>query len=127
MVHQRSAIYYKNLINFYEYPGQTEKAESVAYEALKLLPGEANLHFSLAGMLGKQGRFSESEHHFRNAINLKPDNPTYHTNLGVLYHRWKRYDEAEHCYRWALSLDPFLKSPIENLRLLQKAKLSKVP
>lgn len=93
-----------------------------ASEALKILPNEANLHFTLAGIYGKQGKFEESEYHFLKTIQLNSDNPMYHTNLGVLYHRWKKFDLAEKCYQRALSLDSKWKSAIENLKLLHKAK-----
>ena len=43
------------------FTGQPERSELTALEALKFLPREANLHFSLAGILGKQNRFEESE------------------------------------------------------------------
>lgn len=91
-------------------------------EALNILPDEANLHFSLAGILGKQSQFKESESHFLSAIRLNPHSPIYHTNLGVLYHRWKKFEKAEQSYQKALSIDPQWKSAIENLKLLQKAK-----
>lgn len=67
------------------FTGQPERSELTALEALKFLPREANLHFSLAGILGKQNRFEESEKHFLAAIEINPDNPIYHTNLGKFF------------------------------------------
>ena len=96
-----------------------ERAESTAVESIRLIPDDANLHFSLAGILGKKGRFSRSEFHFLEAIKINGGtNAVYHTNLGVLYHRWKRYQLARECYDRALSIDPLNKSAQENLKLL---------
>lgn len=103
--------------------GQSARSETTAIEALKALPNEANLHFSLAGILGKQSRFEESERYFLAAVQLNPHSPIYHTNLGVLYHRWKKYDLADESYRRALQLDPNWRSAIENLKLLRKTRL----
>lgn len=103
--------------------GQPQRAEATAVESLKILPNEANLHFSLAGILGKRNQFQESESHFLSAIQLNSNSAMYHTNLGVLYHRWKKFHLAQQCYERALSLDPHWKSAIDNLKLLEKAKL----
>ena len=59
-----------------------EKAETVAQEALSILPMEPSLHFNLANTLGKAGRFAEAEKHFTEAIGLDMKNPVYYTNLG---------------------------------------------
>ena len=71
-----------NGMKLIEFLGQPERSESTTLEALKFVPREPNLHFSLAGLLGKQNRFAESEQYFLKAIEIRPDNPTYHTNLG---------------------------------------------
>lgn len=96
----------------------------MALEALKALPNESNLHFCLAGILGKQNRFQEAEQYFLSAIQLQPSSPVFHTNLGVLYHRWKRFDRAERSYLRALELDPGWKSAKDNYNLLLKTKRS---
>jgi Flp pilus assembly protein TadD len=59
-----------------------DKAESIAQEALTILPQEPSLHFNLANTLGKAGRFAEAEKHFMEAIGLDMKNAVYYTNLG---------------------------------------------
>jgi Flp pilus assembly protein TadD, contains TPR repeats len=59
-----------------------DKAESIAQEALTILPQEPSLHFNLANTLGKAGRFAEAEKHFMEAIGLDMKNALYYTNLG---------------------------------------------
>jgi Flp pilus assembly protein TadD len=59
-----------------------DRAESVAQEALTILPREPSLHFNLANTLGKTGRFIEAEKHFTEAITLDMKNAVYYTNLG---------------------------------------------
>uniref|UniRef100_T1J4V1 dolichyl-phosphate-mannose--protein mannosyltransferase n=1 Tax=Strigamia maritima TaxID=126957 RepID=T1J4V1_STRMM len=100
--------------------GELDKAETVALEALQILPDEPSLHFNLANALGKTGRYSESERHFVEAIRLNPSTPSYYTNLGVLYHRWKKYTQAEIAYSQALKLNPSMKSARDNLELLRR-------
>jgi len=59
-----------------------DKAESIAQEALTILPQEPSLHFNLANTLGKGGRFAEAEKHFMEAVGLDMKNAVYYTNLG---------------------------------------------
>jgi Flp pilus assembly protein TadD len=59
-----------------------DKAESIAQQALTILPQEPSLHFNLANTLGKAGRFAEAEKHFTEAIGLDSKNAIYYTNLG---------------------------------------------
>jgi Flp pilus assembly protein TadD len=59
-----------------------DRAESIAQEALTVLPREPSLHFNLASTLGKTGRFVEAEKHFTEAITLDVKNAVYYTNLG---------------------------------------------
>ncbi|PSN55969.1 Transmembrane and TPR repeat-containing protein 4 [Blattella germanica] len=115
-------VAWSNMIIMLDSIGEMEKAESVAQEALTILPLEPSLHFNLANTLGKAGRFAEAEKHFTEAIGLDLKNAVYYTNLGVLYHRWKKYDKAERLYRRALELNPQLQSAKDNMVLLQKAR-----
>lgn len=59
-----------------------DRAETIAQEALVILPQEPSLHFNLANTLGKVGRFAEAEKHFKDAISLDMNNAVYCTNLG---------------------------------------------
>jgi Flp pilus assembly protein TadD len=58
------------------------RAETIAQEALAVLPQEPSLHFNLANTLGKAGRFAEAEKHFKEAVGLDMKNAVYYTNLG---------------------------------------------
>ena len=54
----------------------------MARAALKFIPGDATIHFNIANILGKAGRFEEAEVEFKEAISRDPTNPTVLTNLG---------------------------------------------
>ncbi|XP_067014529.2 protein O-mannosyl-transferase TMTC4 isoform X2 [Anabrus simplex] len=116
-------VAWSNMIIMLDSIGESAKAETVAHEALSVLPTEPSLHFNLANTLGKAGRFAEAEKHFAAAISYDLRNPVYYTNLGVLYHRWKKYDKAEGLYLRALELNPNLQSAKDNLALLHKTLL----
>ncbi|KAK2705210.1 hypothetical protein QYM36_017305 [Artemia franciscana] len=114
------ALAWSNLIAMLDNEGNVSKAMMLSKKALKYIPGEPSLHFTMANALGKTGRYQESEDHFLEAIRLMPDNPVYYANLGVLYHRWKKYEKALLYYRLALQLDPEFRSAKENVRMVEK-------
>lgn len=62
--------------------GEWDKAQSLASEALAILPNDSALHFNLANTLGKKGHYENAEQHFLKAIQLKDKQALYHTNLG---------------------------------------------
>jgi Flp pilus assembly protein TadD len=89
-----------------------DRAESVAQEALAILPQEPSLHFNLANTLGKAGRFAEAEKHFKEAVGLDTKNAVYYTNLG----------------KWLISTDSDYKTvlnflPLQQLRLRRKLNI----
>lgn len=110
---------WNNIIVLLENSGQLEKAALACKQALGLLPKYAGFHFSLGNILGKMGKFKESEGHFLEAIQLKSTDANYFGNLGVLYHKWGKKIEAEKFYRKALSLNPDNQMVQENFRKLQ--------
>jgi len=100
--------------------GAYDRAQKIALEALHFHPNQSSLHFNYANVLGKDGKFKESETYFKSAIDLNPEKAVYFANLAVLYHRWKDYTKALANYRKALELDPHLKSAKQNLDSLEK-------
>uniref|UniRef100_A0A2C9JZX4 dolichyl-phosphate-mannose--protein mannosyltransferase n=1 Tax=Biomphalaria glabrata TaxID=6526 RepID=A0A2C9JZX4_BIOGL len=99
-----------------------EQAANVALSALRFIPHNSAIQFSLANVFGKQDNYKESEKYFLLALQGDPRNPTIHMNLGVLYHRWGKYKEALACYTKSLELDPHNQVTMDNLNLL-KAKM----
>ncbi|CAG2167724.1 unnamed protein product [Oppiella nova] len=85
---------FNNLILMLDNTGRYESAYLIALEALEYHSNESSLHFNVANVLGKMGKFNESEIHFEKAIALSPQKANYFANLGVLYHRWKDYPKA---------------------------------
>lgn len=83
-------VSWNNLVLMLDQRGHASDAERAALQALRHLPHEPALHFQLANILGKAGKYQRSEQHFLAAIRLKLDNPSYHTNLGklLLNSRW---------------------------------------
>ncbi|KAJ8870965.1 hypothetical protein PR048_027267 [Dryococelus australis] len=75
-------VAWNNMVIMLDNIGHGEQAELVAQQALAVLPSEPSLHFNLANVLGKSGRFAEAEKHFLEAITFDHNNPMYHTNLG---------------------------------------------
>lgn len=102
----------------------SEQALKIANQALQYIPDYASIHFNIAYILGKSGRFLEAETYFKQAISRSPTDPMFHTNLGVLYHRWNKVKEAEYMYKKALEFNPHSSSAKENLKKLQSLKRS---
>ncbi|CAL1531228.1 unnamed protein product [Lymnaea stagnalis] len=99
-----------------------DQAENLALTALKIMPDNPSLIFSLANVYGKQEKYAESEKMFLAAIKRDPSNPNIHLNLGVLYHRWGKYNQAEASYQRSLLISPNNAIALENMNLL-KAKM----
>lgn len=95
-------------------------AEAAGYSAINHLPQESILYLHLGSVLGKMGRYKESEQSFLQAIKLMPTNSRYYLNLGVLYHRWGKFPEAVTAYKKSLSLDPTQKNAQQYLQTVQK-------
>jgi len=63
-------------------------------------------HSILGNMFGRNGKFTESEFHFKEALRLNPNLPIAHSEYAYLLNLLKRYDEAETHFKEALRLEP---------------------
>ncbi|BFZ06499.1 hypothetical protein BsWGS_09538 [Bradybaena similaris] len=113
---------WNNAIVLLDNLGLYDKAVNMAFAALKFLPDNSAIMFTLASCYGKQGKFEDSEKWFLAALQQNPQNANSHLNLGVLYHRWGKYKEANASYQRALQLDPSNTAAADNMRSL-KAKM----
>ncbi|XP_019639051.1 PREDICTED: transmembrane and TPR repeat-containing protein 4-like [Branchiostoma belcheri] len=109
-----------NMIVLLDNLGDLSKAEVVGKEAVKVLPNDPSIQFTLANVLGKASKYQEAEKLYWRAIDKSPKAANYHGNLGVLYHRWGKYPEAERCYKKSIELDPTAATTQENLVKLQR-------
>uniref|UniRef100_A0A3B1KAC8 dolichyl-phosphate-mannose--protein mannosyltransferase n=1 Tax=Astyanax mexicanus TaxID=7994 RepID=A0A3B1KAC8_ASTMX len=96
------------------------QAELIGKEALKILPKDHTIMFSLANVLGKQQKYKESEGFFLNALKINPNAASCHGNLAVLYHRWGKLDLAKKHYELSLKLDPKAPGTNENYNMLKR-------
>ncbi len=75
-------------------------------EALRLRPGETELHNLLGSALSKTGDTDGAIEAFRSAIRTKPGSALLHYNLGIMLAREGRLEEAIEANRQALRIDP---------------------
>lgn len=82
--------------------------ESVAYgrDLVRLYPGAALSHRTLAGVLRRSGQFEQAEGGLRTALELNSQQPATWYQLGDLLQCYKPGAEVEVCYRRALALEP---------------------
>ncbi|CAB1346800.1 unnamed protein product [Coregonus sp. 'balchen'] len=87
------------------------QAEAIGREALKLLPNDHTIMFSLA---------NESEGFFLQALKINPNAASCHGNLAVLYHRWGKLELAKKHYELSLKLDPDAPGTRDNYNMLRR-------
>ncbi|KAE8625877.1 hypothetical protein XENTR_v10006425 [Xenopus tropicalis] len=114
------SLAWNNMIILMDNTGNLAKAEAIGREALKLLPNDHSITFSLANVLGKAQKYKESESLFLKAIEANPSSASYHNNLAVLYHRWGNLDLAKKHYEISMKLDPSAPGTKENYGLLKR-------
>ncbi|XP_073520308.1 protein O-mannosyl-transferase TMTC4 isoform X1 [Phyllobates terribilis] len=114
------SLAWNNMIILLDNTGNLAQAEAIGREALKLLPHDHSITFSLANVLGKAQKYKESEGLFLRAIEANPSSASYHGNLAVLYHRWGRLDLAKKYYEISMKLDPSASGTKENYNLLKR-------
>lgn len=114
------SLAWNNMIILLDNTGNLAQAEAVGREALKLLPHDHSITFSLANVLGKAEKYKESESLFLRAIEANPSSASYHGNLAVLYHRWGHLDLAKKYYEISMKLDPSAQGTRENYNLLKR-------
>jgi len=85
---------------------QDKDALFALQKAIKLLPGEADLHSDLGHALAKQGRVLEAEASILRALKIAPNMAEAQRNLGVVLNEQGRLTEAEASYRRALEIQP---------------------
>jgi tetratricopeptide (TPR) repeat protein len=72
------------LCNVFETLGRVDEADAAVREAIRLGPGDDNLHFYRGHRAQRLNRFAEAEAAYREAIRLKPDHGSAHFHLGQL-------------------------------------------
>ncbi|MEE6470803.1 hypothetical protein FKM82_009069 [Ascaphus truei] len=114
------SLAWNNMIILLDNTGNLVEAEAVGREALKRVPNDHSVAFSLANVLGKAQKYKESEGLFLKAIKANPLSASYHGNLAVLYHRWGNLDQAKEHYETSMKLDPSAPGTKENYSLLKR-------
>ncbi|XP_066542710.1 protein O-mannosyl-transferase TMTC4 [Hoplias malabaricus] len=114
------SLAWNNMVILLDNTGNLAQAELIGKEALKILPKDHTIMFSLANVLGKQQKYKESEGFFLNALKINPNAASCHGNLAVLYHRWGKLDMAKKHYELSLKLDPSAPGTIENYNMLKR-------
>ncbi|XP_063281375.1 protein O-mannosyl-transferase TMTC4 isoform X1 [Pelobates fuscus] len=114
------SLAWNNMIILLDNTGNLAQAEAIGREALKLIPKDHSIIFSLANVLGKAQKYKESEDLFLKAIEANPSIASYHGNLAVLYHRWGKLELAKKYYETSMKLDPSAPGTKENYNLLKR-------
>ncbi|XP_078736247.1 protein O-mannosyl-transferase TMTC4 isoform X1 [Lampetra fluviatilis] len=73
---------WNNMIVLLDNSGSMEEAARIGRLALQSVPGEHGLLFTVANVLGKTGRFQDSESLYLQALKGNPNAANYHGNLG---------------------------------------------
>lgn len=114
------SLAWNNMVILLDNTGNLAQAELIGKEALKIIPKDHTIMFSLANVLGKQQKYKESEGFFLNALKINPTAASCHGNLAVLYHRWGKLDLAKKHYELSLKLDPNAPGTNENYNMLKR-------
>uniref|UniRef100_A0A3Q2ZNV7 dolichyl-phosphate-mannose--protein mannosyltransferase n=1 Tax=Hippocampus comes TaxID=109280 RepID=A0A3Q2ZNV7_HIPCM len=114
------SLAWNNMVILLDNIGNLGQAELIGREALRLLPNDHTIMFSLANVLGKQEKYKESEGFFLNALQINPNAAGCHGNLAVLYHRWGKLELAQKHYELSLRLDPKAPGTRDNYNMLRR-------
>ncbi|XP_077392865.1 protein O-mannosyl-transferase TMTC4 isoform X1 [Festucalex cinctus] len=114
------SLAWNNMVILLDNIGNLGQAELIGREALRLLPNDHTIMFSLANVLGKQEKYKESEGFFLNALEINPNAAGCHGNLAVLYHRWGKLELAQKHYELSLKLDPNAPGTRDNYNMLRR-------
>ena len=87
-------------------------------EAIRLTPGDANVHSNLGVALMHQGKVDEAIAAHRQAIRLSPDNSAVHTSIGLALKNQGKLSEAIASFREAVRLAPDSGPAHSNLGLI---------
>ena len=88
------------------------------FNAVGLLPNDAEALNNLGVALTTKGRYAEALAHLGKAIEMKPDYADAYGRLGMAYQFMGRYAEALVYYEKALSLDPTIADSHNNLGIV---------
>jgi len=86
--------------------GNYERAQAIYAELIAQTPKDANLHASLAGCFGAQGRYQEALQAISDCLELQPVSSEALHNRAVIHERLGNIDAAVEDYRQALRYDP---------------------
>ncbi|XP_061547782.1 protein O-mannosyl-transferase TMTC4 [Phycodurus eques] len=114
------SLAWNNMLILLDNIGNLGQAELIGREALRLLPNDHTIMFSLANVLGKQEKYKESEGFFLHALQINPNAAGCHGNLAVLYHRWGKLELAQKHYELSLKLDPEAPGTRDNYNMLRR-------
>ncbi|XP_055360762.1 protein O-mannosyl-transferase TMTC4 isoform X2 [Betta splendens] len=114
------SLAWNNMVILLDNTGNLGQAELIGREALKLLPNDHTIMFSLANVLGKLQKYKESEGFFLHALRINPNAASCHGNLAVLYHRWGKLELAKKHYELSLTLDPEAPGTRDNYNMLRR-------
>ncbi|TAJ83675.1 MAG: tetratricopeptide repeat protein [Gallionellaceae bacterium] len=115
-----SSSMYCNLGNAFKHQGLWEDAAESYAQAIKLNPGDAELHNNLGKLLKTQGKLDDAAACYRTALALKPDAHLIHSNLGNALKEQGKLQEAIASYNRALALKADYADGHRNLGLAHK-------
>lgn len=95
-----------NLGILYANQGRVDEAVAELSEAVRIVPGAADLHNRLGALRLQQGRVQEAREAFARAVGLWPHYADAHNNLGSALEREGRLADAVAQYREAVRLRP---------------------
>uniref|UniRef100_A0A8C4SMD5 dolichyl-phosphate-mannose--protein mannosyltransferase n=1 Tax=Erpetoichthys calabaricus TaxID=27687 RepID=A0A8C4SMD5_ERPCA len=81
MLKPNHSLAWNNMVILLDNTGNLAQAEIIGKEALKQLPSDHTIMFSLANVLGKLEKYKDSESLFLTALQLNPNGANYHGNL----------------------------------------------
>uniref|UniRef100_A0A3Q1FK11 dolichyl-phosphate-mannose--protein mannosyltransferase n=1 Tax=Acanthochromis polyacanthus TaxID=80966 RepID=A0A3Q1FK11_9TELE len=114
------SLAWNNMVILLDNTGNLGQAELIGREALRLLPNDHTIMFSLANVLGKLQKYKESEGFFLHALRINPNAASCHGNLAVLYHRWGKLELAKKHYELSLKMDPEAPGTRDNYNMLRR-------
>jgi tetratricopeptide (TPR) repeat protein len=86
--------------------GQYDAAIAEYEKALKLAPGDPQVHNNLAFALAQEGRLDDAMTHFRKVLEMNPKSVAAHNNLGNVLQALGRIDEAIAEWQASLQINP---------------------
>jgi tetratricopeptide (TPR) repeat protein len=95
-----AVVEYQKAIDVLDRPGSDGNSSRPIVEQ------KATAHRRLAGVLDRQGKFAQSDLHYKAALKLAPDDPKVWNNAGYSYYIQGRWEEAERTLRTAVRLAP---------------------